>query len=263
MHTTIKNLIGIAATITLIILAWALQSVAGSYAANIQPDSFRSFTVSGTGEVVAIPDVAQFTYSIISEGGIDLSTTQADAVAKANAIKTFVKGEGVEKEDIKDTQYSVEPRYQYYQCNRYGAYDEDVAPCPPPEIVGYTVRQTTQVKVRDFAKVGALLGGVVEKGANNVSQLQFTIDDPTQVQNEAREEAIRKAQDKAKSIAKAGGFSVGKLLSISEGSNNNYYKRDYAFAEMAMADGVGGAAPMIEPGSQDVSVNVTLTYEIR
>lgn len=263
MDAKIKNYVGIAAVIALIMFAYAIQSYVNSYSKTIEPSSFRSFTVQGTGEVVAIPDVAQFTYSVIAEGDTDLGKTQSSAVAKANAIKDFVKAEGINKEDIKDTQYSVEPRYQYFQCNRYAERNGEIQPCPPPEIVGYTVRQTTQIKVRNFESIGVLLGGVVDKGANNVSQLQFTIDDPTEVQNEARAEAIAKAKVKAQSIAKAGGFSVGKLLGISEGSNNNYYQRDYAFAEMAMADGVGGAAPSIEPGSQDVSVNVTLTYEIR
>ena len=118
------------------------------------------------------------------------------------------------------------------------------------------------VKVRDFEKVGDLLAGIVDKGANSFSQLSFAIDDPTSVENEARSEAIAKAKDKAMSIAKAGNVKLGKLLSIQEGNSYDPY---YGY-------GVGGAgpvaekslpAPMIEPGSEDVKITVTLTYEMK
>lgn len=262
MDSKVKTYVGFALVVTLLVFAYAAVSFVNSYAKNIEPGSFRSFTVQGTGEVVAVPDVAQFTYSVISQGDTDLGKLQNAAIAKSNAIKTFIDSQGVDKKDIKDTQYSVEPRYQYFNCNNYFR-EGGVEPCPPPEIVGYTVRQSVQVKVRDFETIGTLLSGVVENGANNVSQLSFTIDDPTEAQNDARAEAIAKAKEKAQSMARAGGFSIGKLISISEGVSSPYYGRDYAYAEMAMADGMGGAAPKIEPGSQDVSVTVTLQYEIR
>jgi len=132
----------------------------------------------------------------------------------------------------------------------------------PPEIVGYSITQSVLVKIRDFDKLGVVLGGVVDNGANSVSQFNFTIDDPTSVQDEARAEAIEKAQKKAKAIAKAGGFRLGKLLSIEEGG---YYPQP-TYAYESKAYGVGGgsdAAPSIEPGSEEVIVNVTLRYEIK
>ena len=76
--------------------------------------------------------------------------------------------------------------------------------------------------------------------------------------------AIEKAQKKAKEIAEAGNFKVGRLLSIQEGFTP-YYPR-YSFAESLDAAGGGGAvppSPTIEPGSQEVKVNVTLVYEIQ
>jgi hypothetical protein len=122
------------------------------------------------------------------------------------------------------------------------------------------------VKIRDFEIIGDVLSGVVEKGANSTSALQFTIDDPTEVTSLAREQAIEKAKDKAKAIAKAGGFSIGKLISINEGAlygaTRNYYK---TVADEAMGVG-GGAVPAvadIQVGSEDVSVSVTLIYEIK
>ena len=169
-----------------------------------------------------------------------------------------MKAQSVDEKDVKTEGYSVEPRYQYYGC--------ETGACPPPAIVGYTVRQTVAVKVRDFAKAGEILSGVVTNGANSVSSLNFTIDDPTEVQAEARAEAIAKAKAKAKEIARAGGFSVGRLLSIDEGGYLPYPQPSYATMEAYGRGGAGDAAkiaPPIEPGSQDVQVTVSLRYEIR
>ena len=106
------------------------------------------------------------------------------------------------------------------------------------------------------------MSGVVENGANTVSSLQFTIDDAAKVQSEARAEAIQKAKEQAIAIADAGGFRLGKLLSIDEGN----YPQPMSFNDMG--GGYAGvsmkaAPPIIQPGSQDISVSVTLRYEIR
>lgn len=111
--------------------------------------------------------------------------------------------------------------------------------------------------------ISPLLTGVVESGANSVSGLSFMIDDATTVENEARAEAIKKAQEKAASIAKAGGFQLGRLLEISESSGgySPYYARS---AVMDMAGSKEAAvAPTIEAGSEEINISVSLKYEIR
>lgn len=230
-----------------------------TYSRSAEPSSFRSFSVSGDGKVVAIPDVAEFTFSVLTQGGKDLGALQTENTTKVNRAIGVVKGAGVADEDVKTEQYSVEPRYKYFDCRPdYSSSGGNV--CPPPEIVGYTVQQTVSVKVRDFSKVGDLLTQVVVSGANSVSQLNFTMDDPTALQNQARAEAIAKAKDKAKSIARAGGFGIGRLLSIDEGVPTPVFYSKFGMggvAESAMAP-----SPSIEPGSQEIRVNVTLRYEI-
>ena len=122
--------------------------------------------------------------------------------------------------------------------------------------------QDVRVKIRDFSKIGDILGGVVKAGANTVSQLQFTIDDPDSVKSQARAEAIEKARTKAEEVAKAGGFSVGRLLSIDESGQSPIYYSYGMGGDMAVKS-AAVPTPTIEPGSQDVTVDVTLRYEIR
>lgn len=259
MNQKIKDYLGVAIIVAVLVISLSAWSFVRSYSQISEPSSsFRSFSVSGEGKVVAIPDVAQFSFSVITEGGKDMAVLQKDNTAKINQAIAFIKQEGVKDADIKTEQYSVQPRYKYYSCPRDGG------ACPPAEIVGYTIQQSVSVKARDFSKVGDMLGGVVTRGANSVSSLQFTVDDPSEIQNQARAEAITKAKHKAELLAEAGGFSIGRLLSIDEG--NGYPVPMYS-KTLGMGAGMGGDAaiptPEIQPGSQDVIVNVTLRYEIR
>lgn len=255
MDEKIKNTLGVVILFVLVIAAYAAASYVSSYSKSVNPASFRSFSVSGEGKAVAVPDIAQFTLSVITEGGRDVGKLQKENSEKMNRINSFLKAQGIDEKDIETTTYNIEPRYQYFTCPEKGG------PCPPPEIAGYAINQSVRVKIRDFSKIGTLLSGVVQNGANSVSQLAFTIDDPTSVQNEARQEAIRKAHDKAASLAVAGGFRLGKLLSIEESGYQPPYP--YPVLESKYGVGRGGEAPAIEPGSQEVTVTVTLKYEMR
>lgn len=255
MNEKTKSLLNIAIIVGILVFAYAAMNFTGSYSKSIQPSSFRSFSVSGEGKATAIPDVAQFTFSVITQGGKDIAGLQKDNANKTNSAINFVKSKGVDSKDIKTQTYNIEPRYQYYNCPHP---ESSVAPCPPPDIVGYTISQTIQVKIRDFGKIGEIISGVVESGANSVSQLSFTIDNPDSAQNNARTEAIQKAKEKAESVAKAGGFHLGRLLSIEEGGG---YVPVQRFAEMGMVQ-KSTLAPTIEPGSQEINVTVTLKYEI-
>lgn len=252
MKEQIKNYLGIAGIIALLAVSGSAIRYVAAYSKSIQPASFRSFTVSGEGKAVAKPDVAKFTFSVITEGGKDIGALQKQNTDASNKAIKYLKEKGIEEKDIATTGYNIEPRYQYFNC-RFGGV------CPPSQIVGYTVRQTVGVKIRDFEKSGDILAGVVESGANSVSELSFTIDDPTAAQNEARAKAIAKAKDKAAAIAGAGDFNVGRLISIDE----NTPGQPPIYGIGGAADEKALAVPNIQPGSQEITVTVNLTYEIK
>lgn len=282
MNPKVKDLIGLVSVVGIVVLAMVAWMFVDAYSKSIEPSSFRSFAVQAEGKEVAVPDIAQFTFSIITEGGTNLEALQTENVNQANEAIDYLKAQGVEDKDITTQDYNVQPRYQTFNCvprplpaeqgvssGSSGAEPDAIAQsveaCPPSEIVGYTIRQTVQVKVRDLGKAGSLLSGVVDNGANNVSQLFFTFDDRTQVESRARAKAIEKAKEKAEAVAEAGEFRMGRLLSIQESGIPYYPAYDRAFAQES---GVGttpsaAPAPSVEPGSQDITVNVTLVYEIQ
>lgn len=266
MNERTKNWLGLALTVGVVVVAVSTWMYVSTYAESVRMTTQRSFTASGEGKIVAIPDVAQFSFTVLTEGGKDIAILTKENTEKMNSAIAYMKEKSVEAKDIETKNYNLQPRYQYFNCDR-SYFDTNGAPkpCPPPEIVGYTITQTVAVKVRDFTKVGDILSGVVTKGANSVSNLDFRIDDPAKAQNEARTKAIAQAKEKAEAVADAGGFSLGKLLSIEEGSAMPMYYRDNAKTLGMGAEALSSAAPApsIEPGSQEVAVTVYLRYEIR
>ena len=184
MDKKIKNYFGMGALVSMVILAISSLIFANIYSKSIEPSSYRSFSVSGEGKVVAIPDVAQFTFSVITEGGKDVGALQQENTQKANRAIALLKDNGVEDKDIRTAGYSLQPRYQYFSCP--AGKNSSAKPCPPPEIIGYSLNQTVSVKIRDFEKAGEILSGVVQSGVNSVSELSFAIDDKTEIENEQK-----------------------------------------------------------------------------
>jgi len=260
MNSLLKNLLGITLILALGGALYLGFLITKTYDRSSEPSNFRSFTVSGDGKTVGVPDIASFSFEVITEGNTDLAVLQSENAEKMNKSIDFITQKGIDKKDIKTAQYNIQPRYENTVCD----YSVRGSVCPPAEIVGYTVQQTTYVKIRDFKLISPLLAGVVKNGANSVSGLQFSLDEKESLENSARAEAIKKAQEKAASIAKAGGFELGRLLEISE--NNGGYTPYYS--RTAMMDAGAGSkeasvAPTIEAGSQEINVQVSLKYEIR
>ncbi len=261
MEEIIKKHIGKPALIALFVFAISYAgSIISGIVYNFQTlkNNYPNQTIDiiGEGKVAAVPDVARFSLSVITEGGKNVGELQKENVEKGNQIINFLKTSGVESKDIQTQSYNVEPRYQNFSC------PEKDGPCPPPEIIGYTIRQEVLVKVRDLNKVGDLLSGAIDKGANFVSQLSFMVDDPTKLQNQARQEAIAKAKESAQVLANAGGFKLKRLFRIYENPTGISYLSDYGGKGGGGGESLTAISPTIESGSQEIVVQVTLTYEI-
>lgn len=217
-------------------------------------------TVTGTGEAVVIPDVAQVDFTV-TEQGATVTEAQTKATEKANAALEYLKQQGIEDKDVKTTYYSVNPRYEYNnQSCAYGM------PCPPvsssPKIIGYEVSQSVQVKIRDTAKAGQVLEGLGSLNVQNISGPNFTVDDEDAVRAEAREAAIKEAREKAKVLAKQLGVRLGKTVSFYE-NEGPYPMYGYGKGGAMESDiRVSAVAPTLPTGQNETEVSVSITYEI-
>ncbi len=242
--------------VTLSAFAFAYSYVINARRELKSTNEMRQISVIGEGKIVRKPDIAVFTAIVITDGE-RVGKVQSDNAKNANVIIAFLKERGIQEEDIRTAQYSVEPQYEYIPCAHY--------PCPaqnPPALVGYRVRNVIEIKVRKLDMIDDLLEGVVENGANEVGSVVFDIDDKKAVLAEARAQAIADARREAKSIAAALGVRLQRIAGFYESGGGPYYPVR-AFAEAKGGDFGGSTAPQIEPGSQQIVVNVTVVFEFR
>lgn len=225
----------------------------------------NTITVSGEGDVFAVPNIGTFSVTE-QQNAKDVQTAQETATTKMNAIIDYLKQQGIEEKDIQTTDYSVNPHYEWQQASCPASTGEKVVYCPPGKQVlnGYDVSQTITVKVHDTKKAGDLLSGVGSKGATNVSGLSFTVENPDDLQAQARDKAITQAKTKADALAKSLGVSIVRVVGFSEGSDNGYERKTMSY-NMASGAAMDAAvpAPQIPIGQNKITSNVSVTYEIR
>ncbi|MFT7645190.1 MAG: hypothetical protein ACI9BF_000865 [Candidatus Paceibacteria bacterium] len=216
-----------------------------------------TISVIGEGEVLAVPDIGQFSFSVTAEGD-DASKAQETSGTKINDILAYLKEQGIEDKDVKTQNYNLYPKWRYEErlclANSY---------CPPGERVqdGFQVSQTVSVKVRDTKIAGVIIAGVGEKGATNISNLNFTIDDIDALRAEARGAAIKDAEEKADLLAGQLGVLVVRLINYNEGGGYEPYLETRAMSfDSAKADDFSG--PELPVGEQSTKVQVTITYEV-
>ena len=120
-----------------------------------------------------------------------------------------------------------------------------------------------EVKVRDFTNIAKLLGGLPPLGINQIGGVTFTFDDPDKFLSVARADAMTKAKTKASEMASAAGVSLGDVVNVQEYGNIPVYPTNYAMKSMAAGISSVAVAPTIEPGTQDITDQVTIMYELK
>lgn len=241
----------------LVVLSLTAIAYTYQYGRSVNQLNYRSFSVTGEGVVTTVPDTAQFSVSVVTNGGMDIADTQKQNVDKMNKIIDFMKNQGIDAKDIKTNRFALDPQYSYPVCVANKA-------CPASQVTGYNITQSISIKIRDTEKVGVLIAGATENGANSVSDITFVVGDETKAKNAAREAAIEQGKRQASSVAASAGFELGKLTAVYEESPaGDVSPMPYAMNSMVSSEAKQAPTPTIEPGSNEQKVRMTLTYEIR
>lgn len=258
-----------------------------------QPSPQNTITVSGTGEAYASPNLAVMTFSVVSEAPTVTAAMQNNT-AKMNAVINAVKQYGVDAKDLQTSGFNVNPHYDYVReipavkpaetKNGKGSSSSSAEPetdiarsamdNPPvssyiaPDypgkrtLTGYEITQSLTVKVRNLETIGQIIEKATEAGSNQIGNLQFIIDKPDELQNQARTEAIAKAKQKAQTLAGQLGVKLARIVNFSENSYVPSARMDYYAKEVSM-EADAGMAPQIETGQNKITASVYITYELK
>ena len=217
---------------------------------SISPQQNTGIWVTGTGEVMAVPDIAELSLGIEARADtVDEAQTQASEAM--HDVMEALKDNGVAEKDIQTQRFSIYPVTKWIK-------DED-----KEEIIGYRVTNMVTAKIREVDKAGVIIDSVAKAGGDltRIQGINFSVDDPEPYYEQARDKALKDAKNKAAQLADLAGVKLGKPTYISEGSV--YVPRvsaDY-FLEKAGAP-VPSAPPPISPGELKITINVQVAYEI-
>lgn len=209
----------------------------------------RILSVSGRGQVTLSPDLAYVTIGVRSENAeakaaVDANNTQTQAVV--DALLAF----GIDQDDIQTLNFNI---YSYEDFNQ--PFDEK-----PP--LKYSVENSVYVTVRDIDGLGDLLSAAIDAGANNIWGVQFDVADKTEALSDARALAVENANEKAAELAGLAEVELGQILSISASGGGNY-PTPYGVGGGGLAVAEESAAVPVSPGQINVSVEVSIVFEIQ
>ena len=209
-------------------------------------------TVSKQGIVYAAPNLAQISFSVITEEK-EVGDAIKENNEKASAVIEILKAQGVSETDIKTTYFNAYPLYEWRKTDSTDIYSTGTR-----VLVGYEATETIEVKIRDVEKIGSLIEGAVGAGANQVSSLQFVVENEEAFKAQARAKAITDARAEAIQTAQSLGVKLGKIVSFSESSYVPYYK-----SAVGMGGGAAESDSSISTGENKIEVTVNIVFEIK
>jgi len=205
------------------------------------------FTVDGTGQVTAIPDTAILTLGVNKTGSTVASAkNQVDTII--NKISDDMKHLGVASKNIQTTDYSIDPQYDYSNGQQ--------------TLKGYTVNAQITIKVSPIDKANNAIDIATSDGATNVGSVQFVVNDTKEkdLENQARQQAIANAKQKAEAISRAAGINLGHIVNVQE--NTQMAPQPLPVMNTALkADAAAQPSTRLNPGENKISISVTLSYE--
>jgi uncharacterized protein len=210
---------------------------------SIQPET--TITLNGRGVVDHAPDIATISVGVNVEAPT-ASAAMTQQAEQMTGVFNAVKGSGVADRDMQTSSLSLNPVYDY-------------PPNQKPRLRAYNASNQITIKVRDLKNLGKTLDAVVKAGGNTINGISFGIDKPEQFQNDARVEAIKDAAAKAELYAKAVGYKVKRIVTVSE---TDYGPRPPQPMMMRMQVNDAAAATPVAEGEVSLEQTVSVTFEL-
>lgn len=210
---------------------------------------FETVSVTGIGRSRVTPD--RFTFSV----GVQTMAATVDAAVNENNTRTAntiaaLKRAGATDADIRTSNFAIWPQQNYVEGKM-------------PTIVGYQVSNNISVTRSNIGEAGKLLQVAINAGVNQSSGLQFEVSDPAKGRDQGLRAAFDDARAKAALLASAAGRSLGRALTVSEGSHATP-QPPYPVAAMMRAEAGQVAADVpVQGGTQEQTYTVSVVFELR
>jgi hypothetical protein len=223
------------------LIVLALVSIASAQVSST-PAAIQLNTIyaGADGKFEAAPDTAVIRMDIASQQ--DTSRAAYDRAALAvDHVRQVLKNNGIEVKSAQFGLYQMQPMYDWKN--------------PKHKVIGYRVVSDVTLKLRDFAKIGAITEQLADIEDTQNQSVNYILEDIEQAKAKASEDALKKARNQAASVATAGGRTLGELLYASVDVNQPNVMPVVAFQSRAAAAPMATPPPMAEFTPQTVTIN--------
>lgn len=205
-------------------------------------------SVVGEGKVDVVPDTAYVDIGVAVQNVATAQEAQKQIADRNNALVAAMKELGVKEEDIKTSNFSVNPNYVYDGSRQ--------------SINGYIGNVLITVKAPEIALAEKIVEKAAATGANQIQGTRFVVDAPEKYREQARDKAIANAKDQAQKLASSLGITLGRVTNIVEASSS---MPPILYSEKAVGNmgGDGRVTPDFQAGTQTITSTVTLYFEKR
>ncbi len=198
--------------------------------------------VTGEGKVKVVPDEASIAVTVETKGN-NAKDVKKQNDDKIDAVLKFIKKMNLAPADYKTQRVSLNPQYDYEKKKH-----------------SYNATQTIEILLRDLSKYDELMGGLVDVGINRIDNVTFQSSKMAQYESEARKLAIKEAKQKAEDYVSVLGQKVGRAMTISDNSQNNYPRPMYAAMKLMESSDMSATRETLAVGEINITANVTVSF---
>lgn len=212
---------------------------------------YTRITVVGDAQAKVAPDTALITFAVVTQNKDALAAQQENAKLSEAVKKAVEAAKRNAEAEVKTSNYDLSPDYDYSGSRS--------------KIVGYDVKNTVTISIKDLNLVGAVIDAATKAGANSVEGVDFVIGETSGKQGDALALATAQAMAKAEAIAKSLNCKIVRVVETYEGgapilpSSSEYFSN-------AMSANMNAAKPnyrtTVQAGSIDMRSNVILVVEV-
>ena len=240
--------------LTILASCFILSKVNFSVNTGAAPD--HTISVAWNGEVRVTPDTL-ILYLRVEDTADTEAEAQKNVNEKVSQIKKIIKEYDIKDSDVKTTNMNVYEDYDWTDNGRKSLW--------------FTANHSLEVKIKSANLDNEWVGGEIISQVSEiwwvfVNSISYDVDDKTEYYSQARELALKKANQKAEDLAKYAWVKLWKPISISEQWSSDYAiagvsaKNTY-FAEEAMMDSEWWSD--ISLWEMKITLDVNVVYEIK
>ncbi|MGD0507140.1 MAG: SIMPL domain-containing protein [Terriglobales bacterium] len=194
--------------------------------------------VGADGKFETAPDTALIQFNISAQAD-NAKDAYDQAAQQAEAVRQVLRANGIDPKSAEIGFFSVNPQYDWKN--------------PKHKVVGYQVRTSVSLKLKDFSKIGPVTQQLADASVSDSQSLSYMLDSTEEAKSKAVADAYRRARASAQSLATASGRTLGELSYASVDTFENV-RMVNPVPHRAMAMAAQAPAPTEEFSPQNVTV---------